>query len=127
MALPHFRWTLGLIFLYSGGAKLLDPQIFDVLIKAYGLVPGAVQFSFPIPDMETWDISKTGGKTKADFVALLGPDKNKTIVIYCGFVKCTRSHNSAAWAKKLGYKNVFKYPDGIFAWKGEKYEVEEVK
>jgi len=90
-------------------------------------VPGAVQFLFPIPEMETWDISKTGSKTKADFTELLGPDKNKTIVIYCGFVKCTRSHNGAAWAKKLGYKNVYRYPGGIFAWKGAKYEVEEVK
>ena len=33
------RWTLGFIFLYSGGAKLFDPQVFAVLIEAYGLVP----------------------------------------------------------------------------------------
>jgi len=86
-------------------------------------VPGAKQFLFPIPDMETWDTKETDGKTKADFEALLGPDKNKTIVIYCGFVKCTRSHNGAMWAKKLGYKNVYRYPGGIFAWKGAKNEV----
>ncbi len=90
-------------------------------------VPGAVQFLFPIPDMNEWDTKETDGKTKEDFVTLLGDDKNKTIVIYCGFVKCTRSHNGAAWAVKLGYKNVYRYPGGIFAWKGAKYPVEKVE
>jgi rhodanese-related sulfurtransferase len=87
-------------------------------------VPGAKQFLFPIPDMPTWDTKETGGKSIADYKALLGPDTGKTLVIYCGFVKCTRSHNGAAWAKKLGYKNVFRYPGGIFAWKGAKYPVQ---
>ena len=90
-------------------------------------VPGAVQFLFPIPDMKKWDTKETDGKTQEDFMKLLGDDKDKLIVIYCGFVKCTRSHNGAAWAVKLGYKNVYRYPGGIFAWKGAKYPVEEVK
>ena len=33
------RWTLGGIFIYAGGTKLLEPQIFAVLIEAYGIVP----------------------------------------------------------------------------------------
>jgi thiosulfate/3-mercaptopyruvate sulfurtransferase len=53
--------------------------------------------------------------------------KDKTIVIYCGFVKCTRSHNGAAWAVKLGYTNVYRYPGGIFAWKGADYPIGEVE
>jgi len=90
-------------------------------------IPGAVQFLFPIPEMEQWDIKETNGKSKEDFEKLLGKDKNKIIVIYCGFVKCTRSHNGAAWAVKLGYKNVFRHPGGIFAWKGKDYSVESSK
>lgn len=91
-------------------------------------VPGAKQFLFPIPDMiEVWDVKETDGKTQEDFIALLGPDKEKTIVIYCGFVKCTRSHNGAIWAKKLGYKNVYRYPGGIFAWKGANFPVGSVQ
>ena len=90
-------------------------------------VPGAVQFLFPIPDMPEWDLKETAGKTQDDFVKLLGPDKTKTIVIYCGFVKCTRSHNGAVWAKKLGYQNVYSYPGGVFAWKGAKYPMEQAK
>ena len=87
-------------------------------------VPGAKQFLFPIPDMKEWDSKETDGKSQADYEALLGKDKNKTLVIYCGFVKCTRSHNGATWAKKLGYKNVYRYSGGIFAWKGMNYPVE---
>ena len=90
-------------------------------------VPGAVQFLFPIPEMSQWDTKETAGKSKADFEALLGPDKNKTIVVYCGFVKCTRSHNGASWAVRLGYNSVYRHSGGIFAWKGAKYPVEKAK
>ncbi|WP_446008486.1 rhodanese-like domain-containing protein, partial [Candidatus Electrothrix sp.] len=42
-------------------------------------IPGAKQFLFPIPLMETWDSKETGGKSQDDYAALLGDDKNKTI------------------------------------------------
>jgi rhodanese-related sulfurtransferase len=90
-------------------------------------VIGAVQFLFPIPDMNTWDTAETDGKTQADFEKLLGPDKDKVIVVYCGFVKCTRSHNGAAWAVKLGYKNVYRYTGGIKAWQEAKYPMGKVQ
>jgi rhodanese-related sulfurtransferase len=90
-------------------------------------IPGAEQFLFPIPEMKEWNTKETGGKTVDDFKALLGPNMSKTIVIYCGFIKCTRSHNGAMWAKKLGYKNVFRFSGGVFAWKGAKYPTEKVK
>ncbi len=87
-------------------------------------VPGAKQFLFPIPEMETWKDEETGGKTTEDYMAFLGEDKERTIVVYCGFVKCTRSHNGAMWAKKLGYSNVLRHPGGIYAWKGAGYDTE---
>ena len=86
-------------------------------------IPGAKQFLFPIADMPTWNTAETAGQTEADFKALLGPDLHKKIVVYCGFVKCTRSHNAAVWARKLGYTNVYRQPGGIFSWKGAGYEV----
>ena len=76
-----------------------------------GHYPGAVQFEFPIPELK--EVSK---KTKSAFIKLLGSDKNQTLVFYCGFVKCTRSHNGAMWAIKLGYKNVYRCPGGIKGW-----------
>lgn len=90
-------------------------------------IPGAKQFLFPISDMDAWDAGETGGKSRADFNQLLGDDKDKTIVIYCGFVKCTRSHNGAAWAVRLGYKHVYRYSGGVFAWKGARYPLEKVE
>ena len=105
---------------------IVDTMPYEASYKK-GHVPAAVQFLFPIPDMTSWDSKETDGKSMADYEKLLGADKNKTIVVYCGFVKCTRSHNGAYWAKKLGYKNVYRYPGGIFAWKGADFPAEEVK
>ncbi len=105
---------------------IVDTMPYEASYKK-GHVPAAVQFLFPIPDMTNWDSKETDGKSQADYEKLLGPDKDRTIVVYCGFVKCTRSHNGAYWAKQLGYKNVYRYPGGIFAWKGADFPVEEVK
>lgn len=33
------RWALGGIFIYAGGTKLLEPEIFAGSIDAYGIVP----------------------------------------------------------------------------------------
>ncbi len=90
-------------------------------------IPGAAQFLFPIPEMNEWNEKETAEKSIEDFKKLLGDDKDKTIVVYCGFVKCTRSHNGAMWATKLGYKNVLRHSGGIFAWKGADYPVSSVK
>jgi len=86
-------------------------------------IPGAVQFLFPIKPMNEWNAEETDGKTAEQYVELLGPDKDRLIVVYCGFVKCGRSDNGAVWAKKLGYTNVKRLPGGIFAWKGADYPV----
>ena len=102
---------------------IVDTMPFEASYKK-AHVPGAKQFLFPIPNMNSWDVTETDGKSQLDYEQLLGQDKNQTIVIYCGFVKCTRSHNGAIWAKRLGYKNVYRYPGGIFAWKGADYKIE---
>lgn len=105
---------------------IVDTMPFEASYKK-NHIPGAVQFEFPKPEMKTWDTQKTDGKTEKDFMALLGPDKNRTIVIYCGFTKCGRSHNGAMWAAKLGYKNVYRCPGGIKAWKEADFPVEKAK
>ena len=33
------RWIIGIVFIYSGVVKLIDPETFAVLIDAYGLLP----------------------------------------------------------------------------------------
>jgi thiosulfate/3-mercaptopyruvate sulfurtransferase len=104
---------------------IIDTMPYEASFKKIH-VPGAKQFLFPVPEMTTWDTKETDGMTQEDFKTLLGSDTNKVIVIYCGFVKCGRSHNGAAWAVKLGYTNVYRFPGGIFAWKGADYDTERV-
>ena len=105
---------------------IIDTMPYDASYKK-AHVPKAEQFLFPIPDMAEWDMAETDGKNQEDYQKLLGPDKDKKIIVYCGFVKCTRSHNGALWAKKIGYNNVYRYPGGIYAWKGAGNEVEAVQ
>ena len=89
---------------------IIDTMPFaDSYVKQH--IPGAVQFEFPIPEMTEMDEA-----TQAKFLELLGPDKKRPLVFYCGFTKCTRSHNGALWAVKLGYSNVYRCPGGIKAW-----------
>jgi rhodanese-related sulfurtransferase len=81
-------------------------------------IQGARNFEFPREAMSSWDSARTGGKSEADFAALLGEDRERIVVVYCGFVACTRSHNAALWAAQLGFRNVVRFPGGIQAWKG---------
>jgi thiosulfate/3-mercaptopyruvate sulfurtransferase len=96
---------------------IVDTMPFEASYKKQH-VPGAVQMEFPIPEMTQLD-----DNTKAALEKLLGPDKDRLIVFYCGFVKCTRSHNGAMWAVRLGYKNVYRNPGlgrgGLSHRKGE--------
>ena len=68
-------------------------------------------------------IVKSKGK-KVYQKKVLVADKNAKVVVYCGFIGCTRSHVAAAYLVKQGYKNVYRYGGGIEAWKDANYEVE---
>ena len=85
-------------------------------------VPGAVQFEFPIPEMKDMDPAR-----QEKFRQFLGPDTKRIIVFYCGFTKCTRSHNAAMWARKMGYEQVYRCPGGIKAWRELGFPVGSVK
>ncbi|HMQ21745.1 MAG TPA: rhodanese-like domain-containing protein [Planctomycetota bacterium] len=86
-----------------------------------GHIESAVHFLFPKDTMANWDAAETGGKSEADYRALLGDDLARPIIIYCGYATCLRSHNAAMWARRFGYQNVFRHPGGLFAWKGAGY------
>lgn len=100
---------------------LVDTMPFDDSYKKQH-IPGAVNFVLPIPEMTQID-----DKTRAALEKLLGPNKDRLIVFYCGFTKCTRSHNGAMWAVKMGYKNVYRHPGGIKGWAEADYPVEKAK
>jgi thiosulfate/3-mercaptopyruvate sulfurtransferase len=82
-------------------------------------IPGAVNFEIQRPEL-----TQMSDKMQADLVKLLGPDKDRTIVFYCGFTDCERSHNGGMWAIKFGYKNVYRHPGGIMGWLEAGYPVE---
>lgn len=106
--------------------KLLDSNEAIVLLDAMPAassydqahLPGAVNFEFPKEPMPTWDETSMPGRGKEAYKKLLGDELDKPIVVYCGFVKCARSHNAAIYASELGYTNVKRYAGGIYAWRG---------
>ncbi|HUH65776.1 MAG TPA: rhodanese-like domain-containing protein [Syntrophales bacterium] len=99
---------------------IVDNNPYDSFKKQH--YPGAVHFELPRPEMMALD-----DKTKAGLEKVLGPDKNRVIVFYCGFTECTRSHNGAMWATRLGYKNAYRQPGGIKAWNEADYPVEKAQ
>lgn len=78
--------------------------------KAMGTIPSAVNGVMPKTEKEL---------TPAETAALLkvaGADKDKTVVLYCGFVACRRSHIGAKILVDNGFRNVFRYTGGIVGW-----------
>jgi len=45
-----------------------------------------------------------------------GPEKGRTLVVYCGFVACGRSHVGAKVLVENGYSDVYRFPAGIVGW-----------
>lgn len=88
--------------------KLMDEQADFVLIDSRpersfekGSIPGAINIS----DSRFDKLSDR-----------LPADQAKTLIFFCGGLKCDLSAKSAVKAKALGYRNVFVYPEGHPAW-----------
>lgn len=84
-------------------------------------VPGALNAELPVK------MDEVTPEQREAFVKALGTDKNKEIILYCGFVKCERSHVGALIAHEEGFTNVVRHPGGIGAWLEAGYEVESGK
>lgn len=96
---------------------IIDTMPADSFAK--GRIPGAVNAELPKTVMT--DVTDA---QKASFIKLLGQDKSKPIVVYCGFVGCARSHLGAVIALEQGFTNVYRVPGGIIAWQEAGYTVE---
>ena len=111
--------------------KLIDSNVDLLLVDAMpasasydkGHIAGAVNFEFPKEVMDQWNAETMGKRTREDYEKLLGEDKQTQVIVYCGFVKCARSHNAAVYARELSYTNVKRYPGGIHAWRGAGYKL----
>jgi rhodanese-related sulfurtransferase len=85
--------------------------------KEFGTIPSAVNGEIPKTEKE---VTKNN---KDNLLKVAGLDKEKPIVIYCGFVACRRSHIGANILVDNGFSNVYRYPGGITAWQEAGYPV----
>jgi thiosulfate/3-mercaptopyruvate sulfurtransferase len=85
--------------------------------KEFGILPGAVNAAMPKTEKELTKAAKDS------LIKTAGSDKDGTIVIYCGFVACRRSHIGAKILIDDGFKNVYRYPAGITGWAEMGYPV----
>lgn len=96
---------------------IVDTMPADFYAKNH--IPGAVNAELPKTGM-----ADATDEQKAAFVKLLGTDKEKPIVVYCGFVGCARSDVGAVLALDAGFKNVYRVPGGFIAWQEAGYTIE---
>jgi rhodanese-related sulfurtransferase len=113
--------------------KKADIVIVDTMPAAWYAqrhVAGALNAEVPLTDEEFTQAQKSAllkqvkaactvkvkKKTKTGTKTVTKVDKTKKIVVYCGYVKCTRSHVAAKFLVSKGYKNVYRQPGGISAW-----------
>jgi len=85
--------------------------------KAFGMIPNAVNSVIPRYEKELTQAHKE------NLLKAAGSDKGQTIVLYCGFVGCRRSHIGAKILADNGFTNVYRYPGGIKAWNEMGYPV----
>lgn len=52
------------------------------------------------------------------------PDKDRTVVVYCGSTACQRSAKAAARLERLGYRDVREYVEGRQDWQAAGLPVE---
>lgn len=77
--------------------------------KQIGTLPGAINGVMPKSEKELTQ------SDKENLLKVAGIDKEKPIVIYCGFVACRRSHIGAKVLVENGFRNVYRYPGGTTA------------
>ena len=85
--------------------------------KSFGTLPNAKNGAIPKTEKDLVQADKD------NLLKVAGLDKEKTIVIYCGFVACRRSHIGAKILVDNGFINIYRYPGGITAWQEMGYPV----
>lgn len=118
MNLVKAQQEAGYELIDTEGLKAMIDKKEDVLIIdtmpashfAKKRIDGAVNVELPVK------LDEVKPEQKEALLKALGDNKDKKIVMYCGFVQCARSHTGAVIAKQEGYKNILRYPGGIYAW-----------
>lgn len=119
--------------LESSDLKVLEYSLIDVSMSGYFIAESNF-FEIPNANKEVNEIlvdnSKSGTKDEANFIKTLGNNQEKKIVFYDignkELLLYDQDHDeyyigsqadvACLWARKLGYKNVFKLAGGLKAW-----------
>jgi rhodanese-related sulfurtransferase len=80
-----------------------------------GMIPGSVNGLIPKTEKEL------APADKERILNTAGTEKRRTIVVYCGFVACRRSHIGATILAENGYTDVYRYPAGLAGWREAGY------
>jgi rhodanese-related sulfurtransferase len=99
------KWT------NEGGRMLIISTLPATDDKDLGRIPTAVTSTMPGAEK---DITQDD---KDLLIKTAGMERDRTIVVYCGFVACRRSHIGAKLLVDEGFTNVYRYPAGILGWK----------
>lgn len=83
--------------------------------RVSGTIPGALSATMPESEKDLTP------EDKEHLLRAAGDDKNHTLIVYCGFVACRRSHIGAKLLVDYGFKNVYRYPAGIAGWEESGY------
>ena len=83
--------------------------------KELGVLPSALNGVMPKTEKDLTQADKE------NLLKVAGIDKEKPVVLYCGFVACRRSHIGAKVLVENGFKNVYRYPAGITGWSEANY------
>ena len=78
--------------------------------RVSGVLPGSVNAAMPLLEQEL------APEDREHMLMAAGSDKQRTLVVYSGFVACRRSHIGAKLLRDEGYKNVYRYPAGLAGW-----------
>ena len=71
-----------------------------------------------------WTTKKPAKKYRGESKKVNVVNKDKEIVVYCGFTGCARSHVGAMYLVQQGYTNVKRLPGGICSWVDGGYPIE---
>ncbi len=75
-----------------------------------GTIPGALNATMPVSG------KVLSPEDTEHMLMAAGNDKELTLVVYCDFVACRRSHFGAKMLVDKGFRNVYRYPAGTTGW-----------
>lgn len=104
--------------------KISDSEKKNLLKKVNAAVGKKTITKWYNKKTKKWTTVKPAKKYRGKSKKVKVVNKDVTVVTYCGFTKCQRSHQAAMYLKSQGFKNVYRYAGGITAWVQSDFDIE---